>query len=178
MTCVATVSCFASAAPVATAQHFRMPDPVVRDAAMPIGTPDTLLPRPATSFGAATCDGWIYVLGGYTGPPHDYYMEDQQRDFYRVNLHDRSHIEWLPHDDRIQSCTLESHDGSLYRIGGMQALNTRDEDQALHSLDAVMKFDPRTGTWSAGTTLPEPRSSQVPSLSSSAGLQRATPITP
>ncbi|MEE2973564.1 MAG: hypothetical protein VX672_10585 [Planctomycetota bacterium] len=147
------------ATPFAFGQHFRMPDPVVRTAAMPIGYPDATLTRPTTSFGAATSDGWIYVLGGYTGPPHDYYMEEQQRDFYRVNLHDRSHIEWLPHEDRIQSCTLEAHDGDLYRIGGMIALNREDEEQMLDSLEAVLRYDPHAGQWSVATSLPEPRSS-------------------
>ncbi|MEE2973160.1 MAG: kelch repeat-containing protein [Planctomycetota bacterium] len=159
MTCVTTFSCLAGATTVATAQHFRMPDAVVRNPALPIGSPDAMLPRPTTSFGATTSDGWIYVIGGYTGPPHDYYMEEQQRDFYRINLHDRSHVEWLPNEHRIQSCTLEAHDGSIYRIGGMVAMNHRNEDQALDSLDAVWRFDPDHGTWSVANALPEPRSS-------------------
>ncbi|MCP4837104.1 MAG: hypothetical protein GY895_20335 [Phycisphaera sp.] len=143
----------------AIGQHFEMPPAVKRDPRLPIATPDAMLSRPTTSFGAATSDGWIYVIGGYTGPPHDYYMEDQQRDFYRINLHDRSHVEQLPNESRIQSCTLEAHDGSIYRIGGMVALNHRDEDQALDSMDTVWKFDPEAGDWSAAPSLPEPRSS-------------------
>ena len=144
---------------IASAQHFRMPDSVVRNPTLPLGAPDAMLPRPTTSFGATTSDGWIYVIGGYTGPPHDYYLEEQQRDFYRINLHDRSHVELLPNESRIQSCTLEAHDGSIYRIGGMVALNRKDEDQALDSLDIVWRFDPRTNDWTPSTNLPEPRSS-------------------
>ena len=158
-TCTATVVGVLGTVSVTNAQHFQMPDSVVRNPSLPIGAPDAMLPRPTTSFGATTSDGWIYVIGGYTGPPHDYYMEEQQRDFYRINLHDRSHVEWLPNEHRIQSCTLEAHDGSIYRIGGMVALNRRDEDQALDSLDAVWKFNPQYKTWSVANHLPEPRSS-------------------
>ena len=109
----------------ASAQHFRMPDPAVRNAEMPLATLDGRVPRPTTSFGAAVSDGWLYVVGGYTGPPHDYYWEGQEDDFYRVNLHDRTHIEYLPHYDRLQSCSLEAHDGEIIRVGGMMAQNGR-----------------------------------------------------
>jgi N-acetylneuraminic acid mutarotase len=143
----------------ATAQHFKMPDQVQRDRNMPIATLDATTPRATTSFGAATTDGWVYVLGGYTGPPHDYYMEEQQRDFYRVNLHDRSHVEYLPHDQRIQSCSLEAHGDRIFRIGGMVALNQQFEDQRLDSLDEVWAFDTKTRNWTAMPPLPSPRSS-------------------
>ena len=145
--------------PLAIAQHFRMPDPVIRDADIPVTRLDGKLPRPTTSFGAVVDDGWLYVLGGYTGPPHDYYMEEQCRDFYRVNLHDRSHIEYLPNDQRIQSCSLEAHDGTIIRIGGMVARNKQDEKQALDSLAEVHQFDTSRGTWTPLPSLPNPRSS-------------------
>ena len=142
------------------AQHFKMPDPVIRDAATPTAALDARLPRPTTSFGAATHDGWVYVVGGYTGPPHDYFWEAQEADFYRVNLHDRSHIEYLPHHDRLQSCSLESHGDALIRIGGMMAQNGRGEPQTLLSLDTVTCFDPQSKTWSNPLpNLPEARSS-------------------
>ena len=143
----------------ASAQHFKMPEEVQRDSAMPIATLDATTPRATTSFGAATADGWVYVIGGYTGPPHDYYMEEQQRDFYRINLHDRSHVEYLPHDQRIQSCSLEAHGDQIIRIGGMVASNQQFEDQRLGSLDDVWAFDTDTRNWSVMPPLPSPRSS-------------------
>lgn len=144
----------------ASAQHFKMPDPVVRDADLPVGTLDGRLPRPTTSFGAATHDGWVYVIGGYTGPPHDYFWEAQEDDFYRVNLHDRTHVEYLPHHDRLQSCSLEAHDGRLIRIGGMMAQNGQGQPQELLSLDTVTTFDPESRSWSDRLPqLPEGRSS-------------------
>lgn len=144
---------------VAFSQHFKMPDSVTRAADLPIGRLDSTLPNPTTSFGAVVDDGWVYVIGGYSGPPHDYYLEGQHRDFYRVNLHDRNHIEYLPNDQRLQSCSLEAHDGRIIRIGGMVALNLRGEDPWLASLDTVLAFDPTLEEWHAMTPLPHARSS-------------------
>ena len=143
----------------ADAQHFKMPDNPIRHPDVPIAKIDESLPKSTTSFGAVVDGGWLYVIGGYTGPPHDYYLEEQCRDFYRVNLHDRSHVEYLPNEQRIQSCSLEAHDGRIIRIGGMVALNNKTEDQALDSLTNVMMFDTEFGEWMPLPSLPSRRSS-------------------
>ena len=151
----------------ASGQHFQMPESISRDTSMPVAHPAGLLPRPTTSFGAATEDGWIYMLGGYTGPPHDYYREAQCNDFLRINMHDPSHFEYLPHDDKIQSCSLETHDGRVFRIGGMIARNSRDEAQALDSIDDVLVFDCDSKAWCPMPSLPHRRSSHDSAIAGS-----------
>ena len=151
----------------ASGQHFQMPESVSRDTSIPVAHPSGMLPRSSTSFGAATGDGWLYVLGGYTGPPHDYYREAQCNDFFRINMHDPSHVEYLPHDQKIQSCSLETHDGRVFRIGGMIARNSRDEAQALDSIDEVLVFDCDAKAWYPMPSLPERRSSHDSAMAGS-----------
>ncbi len=151
----------------AHAQHFQMPASVSSDSSMPVAHPSGLLPRATTSFGAVTEDGWIYMLGGYTGPPHDYYREAQCNDFLRVNVHDPSHIEYLPHDQKIQSCSLEAFDGRVFRIGGMIAHNSQDEPQALDSVDDVLAFDAEARAWYPMPSLPHRRSSHDSTMAGS-----------
>ena len=151
----------------AHAQHFQMPASVSSDSSMPVAHPSGLLPRATTSFRAVTEDGWIYMLGGYTGPPHDYYREAQCNDFLRVNVHDPSHIEYLPHDQKIQSCSLEAFDGRVFRIGGMIAHNSQDEPQALDSVDDVLAFDAEARAWYPMPSLPHRRSSHDSTMAGS-----------
>ncbi|MEO1533984.1 MAG: kelch repeat-containing protein [Planctomycetota bacterium] len=143
----------------ASAQHFAQPDPIDVNTVGQIGTPAFTLDRPTTSFGSVSHDGWVYIMGGYTGNPHDYYNEAQSRDFYRVSLRDPDQVERLPDTEGLQSCPLEAWNGTVVRSGGMVALNARGEPQRLASLDVVRKFDVTAGTWSDLPALPEPRSS-------------------
>lgn len=156
-----------STAGEARGQHFEMPESISNDPSMPVAHPIGLLPRPTTSFGAATGDGWIYVLGGYTGPPHDYFREAQCSDFLRINMLDPNHVEYLPHDEKIQSCSLETHDGRVFRIGGMIARNSRDEAQALDSIDDVHVFDCDSKAWYPLPRLPHRRSSHDSTMAGS-----------
>ena len=54
-----------------SAQHFAMPDDPDLRPGMSLGQPVSSIPRSTTSFGSVTSDGWLYVLGGYSGRPHD-----------------------------------------------------------------------------------------------------------
>lgn len=156
---VAPFALISFATPPAKAQHFSKP-PAVDLAVTPVvGTPTSTIPRPTTSFGSVVSGGWLYVMGGYTGRPHDYYREGQSADFYRINLLSPSHIEALPNGQSLQSNPLETWNGRVIVTGGMVAHNTRGEDQVLESLRTVRAFDPLTGSWSDLPDLPEGRSS-------------------
>lgn len=152
---------FASAAmlPMAHAQHFAPPQDVDLSDNLQIGEPVFTIAQPTTSFGAASIDGWLYVLGGYFGRPHDYHIEAQSSSFYRVNLFNPSHAEMLPNELRVQSCPIEPWNGVLVRTGGLQVLNERRDDEVLASLDGASVFDPETGAWEPLPDMPVARSS-------------------
>ncbi|MEO0649176.1 MAG: hypothetical protein AAFZ65_00680 [Planctomycetota bacterium] len=128
-------------------------DPHVPNAA-PLGH----LPLPTTSAGAALHDGSIYYLGGYTGRPHDYVIEDQSADFVRIDPR-TGRVESLPEIGSIQGLALVSDGERLIQVGGLRIRNRRGEPQALESVAEVHAFDPHTKTWEALPSLPEPRSS-------------------
>ncbi|MEC8818345.1 MAG: hypothetical protein VXX30_04600, partial [Planctomycetota bacterium] len=143
----------------ALAQHFAMPDDPDTSAGMHIGRPVGSIPRATTSFGSAHDDGWLYVMGGYTGRPHDYHRDGQSSDFYRINLYDLDHMEMLPHEQRMQSCPLEAWNGRIIRTGGLVAENAPGEPEHLVSLKTVEMYDPATRRWSSLPDLPAGRSS-------------------
>ncbi len=122
--------------------------------------PIALLPRAVTSFGASVHGGWLYVLGGYFGTPHDYHREHQSDAFTRMNLLDGS-WETLPSPGAMQSVALVAHGEHLVRVGGMLIHNADGEPQALESTQEVARFDPLTKEWTALAPLPEPRSSHM-----------------
>jgi hypothetical protein len=133
--------------------------------APPITHPDTpprvlagrwsLMPTPVTSFGAVTEGGFVYVLGGYHGTPHDYRPEGQSAAFWRMSLADGT-WEALPGiPEGLQGLALVAHAGRVCRVGGMRV----DAEGKLHSVAEAACFDTRSRQWSALPPLPEPRSS-------------------
>ena len=117
-------------------------------------------PVGVTSFGAAVCDGYLYVYGGNEGESHSYSAEGQNNVFRRVKLESGSEWESLGEVPRRQGNALVAHGGKLYRIGGFEALNELVEDgEDIVSTADFACYDPRTGEWTALVSLPEPRSS-------------------
>ena len=162
MTTFIRFSLLAAAASISVAapgQHFSKPPSIDRDKADVVATPAFTVPRPGTSFGSVYHEGWLYTMGGYTGRPHDYYMEAQSRDFIRINLLDPTQIEALPDTEGLQACPLEAWGDMVIRTGGLVALNRRGEEQSLRSLDIVRGYDVNTGDWIDLPPLPTPRSS-------------------
>ena len=150
--------CIVLTAPT-SAQHFAMPeDPDLSDGLV-AGEPCGTLPRATTSFGSVVHGGWLYVLGGYHGRAHDYDRTGQSPDFYRINLHDLSQMEMLPHSMGIQSCPLEVWNGTILRTGGLVATNAPEDPAHLVSLATVEAYDPATRRWSAMPDMPSGRSS-------------------
>ncbi|MCA8935061.1 MAG: hypothetical protein KDB68_02540 [Planctomycetes bacterium] len=119
----------------------------------------TVMPQAFTSFGACAQGGYLYMIGGHTGAPHEYDREGFNRNFYRLNLHDRSSWEILPGGVGLQSVALVSDGERLYRVGGMTALNAPDQPHQLTSTLEVQAFDPLNRAWTSLPDLPDNRSS-------------------
>lgn len=120
------------------------------------------LPQPVSSLGACALGGWLYVLGGHLGKPHDYAREHQSPHFLRLNLADLKTWEVLPELERgVQSVALVACRSELYRIGGMLAQNARGEAMQLESSPLFARLDPANATWQPLAPLPKGRSSHA-----------------
>jgi len=117
------------------------------------------MPQPATSFGAAMADGWLYVYGGNTGNAHEFNRECVKGDFFRLQLPAGAAWEKLPGGVGLLSSALVSYRGKIIRLGGMNARNEKGAKNDLHSIADVLRYDPETQRWEALPPLPEPRSS-------------------
>src|SRR5882757_5475840 len=62
----------------------------------PVSSKLAPLAETVTSFGAATCDGWLYAFGGHKGERHDYNIEMVSGSFERLNLSNGNAWESLP----------------------------------------------------------------------------------
>lgn len=119
------------------------------------------LPKAVTSFGAAVCDGYVYVYGGHMGKAHAYSTETVSGALWRMSLSKQDTWEVLPGDVPVQSPGLAVWQDKLILAGGMQPQNAPGADQKLSSLDHAAMFDPKTKTWTKLPSLPEPRSSHA-----------------
>lgn len=134
------------------------------EAALQSGLPWALLPRAETSFGAELHRGWLYMLGGYHGTPHEYKAAGQSGDFLRISTVDPSVVERLPSPGPAQSLSLDGHDGSIWRVGGMQIQDTDEFDSELFSLSRVERLDLGQMEWISMPDLPLGRSSHETAL--------------
>ncbi|MEM8944973.1 MAG: hypothetical protein AAGD11_07285 [Planctomycetota bacterium] len=117
------------------------------------------LPTAVASFGAAVCDGSLYVYSGHTGKPHDHSRDNLSEGFHRLKLDGQSQWESLSMQTPLQGLPLVTHDGKLYRVGGLHATNAAEDEADMHSVDEFAAFDPQTGEWMALPNLPHGRSS-------------------
>ncbi len=133
----------------------------VSDATPQTKLPATLAPMPeaVTSFGAVTAEGWLYVFGGHKGERHEYSAEMVSGSFHRLRLSDGGAWEKLPGAAPSQGLPLVTHQGAVYRIGGMAARNAASAKQDLFSTAHFQRFDPKRGQWENLTPLPAVRSS-------------------
>src|SRR5262245_15547042 len=111
------------------------------------------LPVKVASFGAASCDGYLYVYGGHSGKTHTYSTEDVIGKFYRVKLTGGAWEE-LPGGPIAQGLPLVAYKGKVLRVGGMQPRNKPGEKADNHSLTSVASYDPAAKKWSELTPLP------------------------
>lgn len=116
------------------------------------------LPEPVASFGAAVCDGWLYVYSGHIGEEHAHTRDNLSNHFRRIKLTGGSWEE-LPIDQPLQGLPLVTHGGKLYRAGGVSIRNSADQDADMHSVNDFACYDPATSKWTSLAPLPEARSS-------------------
>jgi hypothetical protein len=129
-----------------------------RTAAKPPGAlPD--LPFGVTSFGAAIVDQNIYVCGGHLGPAHEYDREGQSDRLLRLDLRSPQRWEVVGSVPRLAGLAMVASGGKIYRIGGFEARNKKDEPADLHSVSDFSGYDPSTGHWQSLASLPQGRSS-------------------
>ncbi len=118
------------------------------------------LPIAISSFGAAQTEGAVYVFGGHTGRAHQHSFENLSQYFLRYELGSGSE-QWeaLPPGPPLQGTALVSHEGKLYRVGGLRAENPKESDEILYSVTSAQRFDPETNEWTKLPDLPVGRSS-------------------
>lgn len=117
------------------------------------------LPEPVASFGAAVCNEYLYVYSGHTGKAHDHSRDNLSKGFHRLNLTGQGDWESLPMQTPLQGLPLVTHEGKLYRVGGLLATNAAGEDADMHSVDEFSCYDPESKQWTSLPNLPERRSS-------------------
>ncbi len=116
--------------------------------------------KPAvSSFGAAVCDGYLYVYGGHIGSAHAFSNKNALGIFRRLRLEGSNTWEELPGGPSMQGLAMVAHSGKLYRIGGTQARNDPGEPTDMISLSSFAGYDPATKKWTDLPDLPQPRSS-------------------
>jgi N-acetylneuraminic acid mutarotase len=123
------------------------------------GLPD--LPEELTSFGAALAGDRLFVYGGHTGNAHSYSNEEQSDRLWCLDLSATDKPTWktVATGPRLQGLALVPYGDQVIRIGGFTAKNDPGEEQDLHSLPLVARFDPQSGDWKELPPLPEGRSS-------------------
>jgi N-acetylneuraminic acid mutarotase len=117
------------------------------------------LEKPRTSFGAAIADGSLYVYGGHLGAPHEYSAEMQANQLLRLNPASPGKWESLGQGPRRTGLALVAHGSKLYRVGGWEARNTKEDEWDLYSSPDFARFDPKVGQWKDLAPLPRGRSS-------------------
>jgi N-acetylneuraminic acid mutarotase len=117
------------------------------------------LPKAVSSFGAITCDGYVYIYGGHAGKSHSYDTTTVLGTFHRLSLNGGTAWEELPGGPILQGTNLASHGGKVYLVGGMQPRNAPGEKADNHSVADVRRYDPARKVWEPMPSLPTARSS-------------------
>jgi N-acetylneuraminic acid mutarotase len=125
----------------------------------PIANKLTALPNGITSFGGAVVGDALYVYGGNYGSAHDYSIEDQSGDLWKLDLKNPAKWEQLPGSAKLQGLAMVEYRGHLYRVGGFTAMNKVGDPQDLRSQTDFARFNIPTQAWEALPSLPEGRSS-------------------
>jgi N-acetylneuraminic acid mutarotase len=126
----------------------------------------TLPPLPVglTSFGLASLEGDLYLLGGYHGEPHRYEAAGQSADLYVLRAGAPAWERGPAIDVGLQSVALVRVGDALHRIGGMKVEGgvggpDGDGTGTLRSVADHARLDPASGRWESLPALPDARSS-------------------
>lgn len=117
------------------------------------------MPEAVASFGAAVDRDWLYVFGGHIGRAHVHSVSNLAKGLRRLNLVDGQTWEDLTDGPLLQAAPLLTYKGNVYRVGGLSARNQRGEDEDLHSVADLAKYDFHSKQWVALTPMPKGRSS-------------------
>ncbi|WP_052639785.1 Kelch repeat-containing protein [Zavarzinella formosa] len=117
------------------------------------------LPRGVSSFGAVTVGDYLYAYGGHAGKAHTYSSDTTSGDFHRLNLLKPEKWEKLDGGVAVQGTALVAHGDKIYRVGGLQPMNKKEEKTDIRSLASVSVYDTKAGKWAEAEPLPEARSS-------------------
>ncbi len=104
------------------------------------------MPAAVSSFGAAECDGYLYLYGGHAGKTHSYDTKSVLGTFHRLKLDGGTKWEELPGGPIAQGLNLAAHGGKVYRVGGMQPKNAPGEASDNHSLTDCADSTPRSAS--------------------------------
>ncbi len=118
------------------------------------------LPRAVTSFGAAATESAFYILGGYSGTPHEYSKEGQSTDVMKLDLKEGEIWEKVASlSQGLQGLAAIHHDGKICHIGGNQASNEKGTEAHMTSVKTARCLDLKTSQWITLPDLPQGRSS-------------------
>jgi len=118
------------------------------------------MPKAVTSFGAATDEGHLYVMGGYFGEPHRYSREYQSDKVWRLDLESGTWSEVARLEEgSLQGVAAVHHDGKICRFGGNRLLNEEGTEAQMISVAEASCLDAETRTWADLPSMPEGRSS-------------------
>ena len=119
----------------------------------------TLLPKAVTSFGSISHNQNIYVLGGYSGTPHQYVRDGQSSHFWQYDVA-KSSWRSLPSMKRgLQGLSMFSFGDNICRLGGARIDNIDPEPRQMYSIDEVVCYNKANEVWQEKKSLPKPRSS-------------------
>lgn len=167
----------AAAAPAAPAQTAAPPAPANPAAEKPAlrsvtpavsGANGTFLPpltTAITSFGAASANGTLYLLGGYSGIPHAYSREGQSADVLAFDVtQPGSFTKIATMNQALQGVPAVSFDGRLCHFGGSHASNAAGEPTVMTSVTEARCLSLADKTWSDMPALPKGLSSHAAAL--------------
>jgi hypothetical protein len=117
------------------------------------------LPIGVSSLGAIECDGYAYIYGGHVGKTHAYSSREVIGTFHRFKLDGGTAWEPLPEGPILQGLNLATHQGKIYRVGGMRPRNAPGSPTDNVSVVDAARFDPKSGRWEALPPMPAARSS-------------------
>lgn len=119
---------------------------------------------PRCSFGSATNNNKLYIVGGHINQTH-HYASDNITDV--VDVYDMTYNTWLsrlsPRPRASQGFYLASYGNYLYAIGGLvHDDNGLDPTQQYKSVPYIDRYDIQTNTWTTlNVELANPRSSYM-----------------
>ena len=117
------------------------------------------LPFGITSFGAGHRRSTRLCLWRSNRAGSEYDMDGQSNHFLRLDLRSPQRWEEVGTVPRRAGLAIVAYEGKVYRVGGFEVRNKKDDPADMHSMTDFSRFDPATGRWEDLAPLPKGRSS-------------------